>query len=103
MSPKPSDRVIQIAVGLLLILLSAAYLWTDTIKPILRSKLDLDHFSDALKAGVRYWSWKDRAATAREKALQSDLERMQREASQREASKKEPEPPPPAGQTDPRP
>lgn len=98
MSEKPSDQVIQVAVGLLLILLSAAFLWTDTIKPILRSKFDLDHFSDALKAGVRYWSWKDRAATAREKALQSDLERMQREAS-----KKEPEPPPPEGQTDPRP
>jgi hypothetical protein len=87
MSEKPSDRVIQVAVGLLLILLSAAFLWTDTIKPILRSKFDLDHFSDALKAGVRYWSWKDRAEDARRRAIEADLERMRSE--QEKASREE--------------
>ena len=85
MSWKPSDRFIQMALGLLLILISGCYLWKDTIRPILGAKFDLEQLSDTLKLGVRYWSWKDRAEDARRKALEADFERMQQQGKKEEA------------------
>jgi len=90
---KPSDRMIQAGLGVLLMLLSASYLWKDTIRPILAAKFDLEHLSETLKLGVRYWSWKDRAEDARRRAIEADLERMRSEQEkagrdeQREESK----------------
>jgi hypothetical protein len=67
------------ALGALLIFISGCYLWKDTIRPILGARFDLDHLSDTLKLGVRYWSWKDRAEDARRKAIEADLERMKQQ------------------------
>ena len=58
---KPSDRFIQVCAGGVLILVSALFLWKDTIRPILRANFDLESLSNTLKQGVHYWSWKDRA------------------------------------------
>ncbi len=75
MDSKPSERLLQVALGILLIVASGLYLWRDTLLPILRTKPSLEGISDAVRLGVRYWSWKDRAEEARLKAERDDRER----------------------------
>lgn len=69
MSSQWRERLIQVGIGVLLVLTSCAFLWKDTIEPILRSNPSLEGISHAVRIGVRYWAWKQKAeerAKARE-------------------------------------
>lgn len=69
MSSQWRERLIQVGLGLLLVVVSCIFLWKDTIDPILRSNPTLEGVSHAVRLGVRYWAWKQKAeerAKARE-------------------------------------
>ena len=46
---------------MLLVVGSCVFLWKDTIDPILRSNPSLEGVSHAVRLGVRYWAWKQKA------------------------------------------
>lgn len=89
MSAKPSDRLLQIVLGLLVFLASGLYLWRDTVLPILNSKGSLGGVVDSVRMGARYLSWKERAEEVRAKALEADREsRLRGKADDSDAPQK---------------
>ena len=81
MKEKPTERLIQVSLGVLLIVISGLYLWRNTLIPILRSKSILDTASVASRLGMRYSSWEDRIEDARAKALEAERERQRVEGA----------------------
>ena len=71
MKVKPADRLIQVSLGLLLVILSALYLWRDTILPILKSKEVLESVPEVVRVPGPSAAWQDRVETARARALEA--------------------------------
>jgi hypothetical protein len=89
MSAKPSGRLLQIGIGVLLLVASGLYLWRVTIVPILHSKRILGGGGDSERVDAQYLSWKERSEQARAKALEADREsRLRGKADNPEASQK---------------
>ncbi len=87
MSWKPSDRFIQMLAGVLLVSVSAFFLWRDTLKPISTGLRKEGALSANLKQGMRYLTGQgpeDELAKEKEKlrleeqALQEKLEQLRK-------------------------
>lgn len=79
MKGKPSGRLIQVALGLLLVAASVFYLWKGTVRPILKSSPSLESVADAVGLDPKASSWRERVESARARALEAleaDRERL---------------------------
>jgi hypothetical protein len=74
MSWKPSDRIIQVAVGLLLITVSSFFLWRDTLRPISKGLRRDGVLSGHLKQGLLYLTGQSEGAA--EDALNREKEKL---------------------------
>jgi hypothetical protein len=77
MSWKPSDKFIQVTVGVLLITVSAFFLWRDTLKPISNGLRKDGFLSGNIKQGLLYLTGKEQQAS--EEALAREKEKLRRE------------------------
>jgi hypothetical protein len=76
MKGPPSERLIQVLLGILILTASGLYLWRNTVRPILKVSPSLDSVAETVRLGDRYTSWKDRMEDVRAKALEADRERL---------------------------
>jgi hypothetical protein len=77
MNWKPSDKFIQVTIGLLLIAVSAFFLWHDTLKPISNGLRKEGFLSGNLKQGLLYLTGKEQQAS--EEAVAREKEKLRRE------------------------
>jgi hypothetical protein len=87
MNWRPSDKFIQVAVGLLLITVSCFFLWQNTLKPISKGLRKEGILSGNLRQGFLYITGQDpqvqEEAVAREKArLQKEEEALEAKLEQ---------------------
>jgi hypothetical protein len=87
MSWKPSDKFIQVTAGLLLLTVSAFFLWRDTLKPISAGLRKEGALSANLKQGLNYLTGQGpeealnkekEKLRIEEQALQEKLEQLRR-------------------------
>ena len=74
MSWKPSDKLIQVSAGLLLLTVSASFLWRDTLKPISTGLRKEGALSANLRQGMNYLTGR-----APEEALDKEKEKLRLE------------------------
>ena len=74
MSWKPSDKLIQVSAGLLLLTVSASFLWRDTLKPISTGLRKEGALSANLREGMNYLTGR-----APEEAMNKEKERLRLE------------------------
>jgi hypothetical protein len=77
MNWKPSDKFIQVTAGLLLLTVSAFFLWQDTLKPISKGLRKEGMLSGNIKQGLLYLTGQSEQAS--EEALNHEKEKLHRE------------------------